>query len=49
MYKEADDDVIELLANENITVNAHQFCIVDEVGLIFRFPYLNCLIYCLIY
>ncbi|XP_073947292.1 gamma-glutamyl hydrolase A-like isoform X2 [Choristoneura fumiferana] len=30
MYKEADDDVIELLANEEITVNAHQFCIVDE-------------------
>ncbi|XP_049874002.1 gamma-glutamyl hydrolase A-like isoform X2 [Pectinophora gossypiella] len=30
MFAGAPADVIEMLANENITVNAHQFCIVDE-------------------
>ncbi|XP_072947625.1 gamma-glutamyl hydrolase-like isoform X2 [Epargyreus clarus] len=30
MFKNAPEDVIQLLANEDITVNVHQFCIVDE-------------------
>lgn len=31
MFREAPEDVLDLLENENVTVNAHQFCIVDEV------------------
>ncbi|KAM3966326.1 gamma-glutamyl hydrolase A [Aphomia sociella] len=30
MFKEAPEDVLTLLDNEDVTVNAHQFCIVDE-------------------
>ncbi|VVC96336.1 gamma-glutamyl hydrolase A-like [Leptidea sinapis] len=30
MFKGASDDIIEILANDSVTVNAHQFCIVDE-------------------
>lgn len=30
MYKSADDDIINILSREDITVNHHQFCIVDE-------------------
>ncbi|XP_045495982.1 gamma-glutamyl hydrolase A-like [Colias croceus] len=30
MYKDASNDVINILSNEDVTVNAHQFCIVDE-------------------
>ncbi|XP_075978710.1 gamma-glutamyl hydrolase A-like isoform X2 [Anticarsia gemmatalis] len=30
MFKNAPEDVINLLKNEDVTVNAHQFCIVDE-------------------
>lgn len=31
MFKEAPEDIIHLLAHEDVTVNAHQFCIIDEV------------------
>ncbi|CAH0694164.1 unnamed protein product [Spodoptera exigua] len=30
MFKEAPEDILELLENEDVTVNAHQFCIIDE-------------------
>ncbi|XP_059053807.1 gamma-glutamyl hydrolase A-like [Achroia grisella] len=30
MFKDAPEDIITLLATEDVTVNAHQFCIVDE-------------------
>ncbi|XP_013190722.2 gamma-glutamyl hydrolase [Amyelois transitella] len=30
MFRDAPDDIINLLATEKVTVNAHQFCIVDE-------------------
>ncbi|XP_053606790.1 gamma-glutamyl hydrolase A-like isoform X1 [Plodia interpunctella] len=30
MYRKAEEDVITWLANENITVNYHQFCILDK-------------------
>ncbi|XP_063632663.1 gamma-glutamyl hydrolase A-like [Cydia splendana] len=30
MFKDADEDVVEILATQDVTVNAHQFCIVDE-------------------
>lgn len=32
MFKDAPKDIIYLLKHENVTVNAHQFCIVDEVS-----------------
>lgn len=31
MFKETPEDILELLKNEDVTVNAHQFCIIDEV------------------
>ncbi|XP_026731422.1 gamma-glutamyl hydrolase A-like [Trichoplusia ni] len=30
MFKEAPEDILHLLAHEDVTVNAHQFCIIDE-------------------
>ncbi|XP_022829810.1 gamma-glutamyl hydrolase A-like isoform X1 [Spodoptera litura] len=30
MFKETPEDILELLKNEDVTVNAHQFCINDE-------------------
>ncbi|CAH0714188.1 unnamed protein product, partial [Brenthis ino] len=30
MFKETSDDIIDILKSENVTVNAHQFCIVDK-------------------
>lgn len=30
MFKEASEDVLDILINEDVTVNAHQFCIIDE-------------------
>lgn len=32
MFKDAPENVVDILANEDVTVNAHQFCIVDKVG-----------------
>ncbi|CAH0398722.1 unnamed protein product [Chilo suppressalis] len=30
MFAEAPDELVDILANEEVTVNAHQFCIVDK-------------------
>ncbi|XP_030034940.2 gamma-glutamyl hydrolase A isoform X1 [Manduca sexta] len=30
MFRDAPDNLVNILANENVTVNQHQFCIVDE-------------------
>ncbi|CAK1586217.1 unnamed protein product [Parnassius mnemosyne] len=30
MFAEAPEDIIQILANEDVTVNAHHFCIVDK-------------------
>ncbi|XP_013172012.1 PREDICTED: gamma-glutamyl hydrolase A-like [Papilio xuthus] len=30
MFKQAPEDIVDILANEDVTVNAHQFCIVDK-------------------
>lgn len=32
MFKEAPTDIIDILKNKEVTVNYHQFCIVDEVS-----------------
>ncbi|XP_028039007.1 gamma-glutamyl hydrolase A-like, partial [Bombyx mandarina] len=30
MFREVPEDVADILANQDVTINAHQFCIVDE-------------------
>lgn len=32
MFREAPEDIVDLLVNEDVTVNAHQFCVLDEVS-----------------
>lgn len=34
MFREVPGDTAVLLANEDLTVNAHFFCVFDKVGLI---------------
>lgn len=40
MFGRTPEDIVDILKNEDVTVNAHQFCIVDDVSsakLNFRF------------
>lgn len=32
MFKQAPDDIVDILTHDDVTVNAHQFCIIDEVS-----------------
>lgn len=41
MFKETPSDIIEILKTKNVTVNAHQFCIVDEVSSILCILYFD--------